>query len=130
MTEAIELTTKGGVTTGTGSKRAGGSPVVAASGNNASGWVKVTVAVPAGEHAFEWRYLRASEPPAGLVSHDDTVWIDDIVWPGGVTESFETASSLSDLGFNTDWVLNSCNANCEFNFGGEPVWGINTNPLR
>ena len=129
LTEAIELTTTGAVTAGTGSKRAGGSPVVAASGNNASGWVKVTVDVPVGEHAFEWRYLRASEPPSGLVTHDDTVWVDDITWPDGSIESFESASSLSDAGFNTEWVLNSCNANCDFNLGGEPVWGINTNPL-
>ncbi len=105
-----------------------GSPVVVASGNNASGWIKVTVPVSAGEHAYEWRYLR-SDLPDESPGIDDTVWIDDISWPDGSIEDFDSLSSFTGTDFTTAWVLNSCNAECEFNFGDEPVWGINTNPI-
>ncbi len=128
LTAAIERTTNGTVTMGGGSKRANGAPVIVASGNNASGWVKVTVPVEAGEHAYEWRLLRSDFPddPNGL--HDDTVWIDDITWSDGSLEDFETTSNFSSGDFTTDWVLNSCNAFCDFGGPDEPVWGINTNP--
>jgi subtilisin family serine protease len=109
----------GTVTTGLGSKRAGGSPVIFASGNNASGWVKVTVPVKAGKHAYEWRLLRSAFPQ-DFETDDDTVWLDDIVWPDSSSESFETG--IGD--FTTQWVLNSCNAECTENIGDEPVWDI------
>lgn len=127
LTEAIEKATNGTVTAGSGSKRANGSPVIVASGNNASGWVKVTVPVSAGEHAYEWRFLR-SDFPDSFFQGEDTVWIDDIQWPDGSNEGFESFSNFSTGNFSTDWVLNQCNAECTSNFGGEPVWGINTIP--
>lgn len=129
LTGAIERTTNGDVTVGIGSKRADGSPVIVASGNNASGWVKVTVPVTQGEHAYEWRYLRSEFPddPNGLF--DDTVWLDDIRWSDGSTESFETTANFSSGDFSSQWVLNSCNAQCTFGGTDEPTWGINTNPV-
>lgn len=120
LDSALTNVTAGTVTVGLGSKRANGSPVIFASGNNASGWVKVTVAVTAGEHAYEWRLLRSAFPEDYEVGDDDTAWLDDIVWPDGTTEGFE--SGLGD--FTTDWVLNSCDAVCTSNFGSEPVWDI------
>lgn len=130
LTTAIEKATSGTVTEGTGSRRVGGSPVVVSSGNNASGWVKVTATVDSGEHAYEWRYLRSDTPSTDVDGIDETVWLDDITWSDGVLEDFESTSSFTGSGeFNTDWVLNSCNAECTFNFGDEPVWGINTNSL-
>jgi len=121
LTQAIVRTTRGEVTEGTGS-------VVIASGNNASGWVKVTATVPPGEHAYEWRYLRSDAPDEDSTGIDNTVWIDDITWPNGDKEGFESLADFSSSDFTTDWVLNSCNSLCTFSFGDEPVWGINTNP--
>lgn len=135
LNAAIERTTNGTVTVGSGSKRDGtggngaGSPVVVSSGNNASGWVKVTVPVLAGEHAYEWRYLRSEFPDAPNGLFDDTVWLDDIRWSDGSTESFETTANFSSGDFSSEWVLNSCNAQCTFGGTDEPVWGINTNPV-
>jgi len=137
LTQAIERTTRGEVTVGTGSLRSGGSPVVAASGNSGSGWVRVSADVSAGEHAYEWRYLRTEDlnplNPFGVENPpliDETVWIDDIQWPGGAVEDFESLSNFSNTPFTTEWVLNQCNDICaaEGNLGLEPVWGINTNP--
>ena len=129
LTEAIERTTNGTVTVGDGSKRVNGSPVIVASGNNASGWVKVTVPVSAGEHAYEWRYLRTDNlsPEEGGI--EESVWIDDIQWPDGSDEGFESFNNFSSGDFSTDWVINQCNAVCasEGNLlPEEPVWGINT----
>ncbi|GAA6136476.1 hypothetical protein NBRC116583_02230 [Arenicella sp. 4NH20-0111] len=130
LSQAIERTTNGSVTVGTGSRRALGSPVVVSSGNNASGWVKVTAEVESGEHAYEWRYLRSDTPSTDIAGIDETVWLDDITWSDGTVENFESLNTLDGVsGFSTDWVLNSCNAECTFNFGDEPVWGINTNSL-
>ncbi len=136
---ALTKTTSGTVTAGLGSKRnddgrnglGAGSPVIFASGNDASGWVKVTVSVPtAGPHAYEWRLLRSQFPEffddlddleGGL--DDDTVWLDDITWPDQSKESFESSSGLSD--FTTAWELNSCNASCSADDAfAKPVWTI------
>lgn len=120
-----------------GSKRDGtngnglGSTVVFSSGNDASGWVKVTVPVSAGEHAYEWRLLRSATPDdfddeeLGGGIDNDTVWLDDIVWPDGSIEGFEPDTGGIDA-FTTQWILNSCNAECTENFGVEPVWDIET----
>jgi len=101
-----------------------GSPVIFASGNNASGWVKVTVPVPsAGEHAYEWRFLRSAFPENDL-NVDDAVWLDDIVFPDGSVEAFETGLG----GFTTQCALNNCESDCD----GEtisscPLWSVNSN---
>jgi len=128
LDEALTRVTSGDVTVGNGSKRSNGSTVVFASGNDASGWVKVTVPVDAGEHAYEWRLLRSAFPDDfdnenfGGGVEDDTVWLDDVIWSDGSTEDFESGIS----NFSTDWVLNSCDAICDVNFGAEPVWDIET----
>jgi len=123
LDSAMTRVTSGSVTVGLGSKRSGGSPVIFASGNDASGWVKVTVPVTAGEHAYEWRLLRSAFPE-DFDLDDDTVWLDDIVWPDNTSESFE--SGITD--FTTQWALNSCDADCASfgNLGEEPVWDIET----
>lgn len=107
-----------------------GSPVLFASGNNASGWIKVTVPVSAGEHAYEWRFLRSAFPdlfqpdPSGpAFAEEDSAWIDEITWPDGSVEGFE--GDLSD--FNNDIVLNSCNAECtSFLLPARPTWSTET----
>ncbi|MBL4673896.1 MAG: S8 family serine peptidase, partial [Arenicella sp.] len=119
LNSSLTKVTSGTVTVGLGSKRANGSPVIFASGNNASGWVKVTVPVTSGKHAYEWRLLRSAFPQ-DFETDDDTVWLDDIVWPDNSSEDFETG--MGD--FTTQWVLNSCDAECAENFGEEPVWDI------
>jgi len=131
---SLARVTSGTVTVGLGSKRDGmngsgvGSPVVFASGNSASGWVKVTVPVTAGEHAYEWRLLRSALPDDFDTQEggqdDDTVWLDDIVWPDNTNENFE--SGIAD--FTTQWELNRCDLECTENLGSEPVWDIETRP--
>ena len=121
LDSALTRVTSGTVTVGLGSKRTGGSPVIFASGNNAGGWLKVTVPVTAGKHAYEWRLLRSAFPEDFDID-DDTVWLDDIVWPDGTNESFE--SGIGD--FTTEWGLNSCDALCTTSFGEKPVWDIET----
>jgi len=91
-------------------KRPGlGSPTVFAAGNNASGWVKVTVPVSAGNHAFEWRFLRSDFPDdfesiPVEISDFDKVWLDDVTFPGGEIVDFE--SGLGD--FATSCEENTC----------------------
>ena len=103
-----------------------GSPVIFASGNNASGWTKVTVPVLAGEHAYEWRYLREDSIPfaSGI---EEIARIDDITLPGSIAAiGFENVTDLDQ--FTNDWTLNSCTENCML-FQGEteddfsqPMW--------
>jgi len=117
------------------SHRANGSPVIFASGNSASGWVKVTANVSAGEHAYEWRFLRTNFlgndtnfTPEFSIGDDDTAYLDDILFPDNVLESFE--SGLGDLTTQCDFTF--CTEDCtEFDRDDPlftcPVWGINTN---
>jgi len=108
-----------------------GSPVVFASGNQASGWVKVTVPVTgSGEHAFEWRFLRSGFPD-GTIDVDDAVWLDDIVFPDGSTEGFESGLG----GFTNDCSLNTCApifggvGDCDgVTLSSCPIWVENTDP--
>lgn len=108
-------------------KRAGrGSPVIFAAGNDASGWVKVTVPVTEGNHAYEWRYLRSDFPELFEdFTKDDSVWLDDIRFPDGSTEGFE--SGLGD--FTNQCGLDSCNGACiGATLSSCPKWQINTDP--
>jgi hypothetical protein len=132
---ALDRVTSGTVTVGVGSKRVAlGSPVVFASGNDASGWVKVTIPVTAGEHAYEWRYLRPADPDFNDNNEfvDQTAWLDDIVWPDGSVEGFESISTINEVSndFSSNWVLDSCNSECTFSTGTEPIWSIETDALR
>ncbi|UOG90783.1 MAG: S8 family serine peptidase [Candidatus Thiothrix sulfatifontis] len=64
-----------------------GTPVLFAAGNNASGWAKFTLSnLSAGEHTFEWVFLN----DAYLTQGDNSVWLDDIVWPDGETIDFDS----------------------------------------
>jgi len=76
-----------------GSKRRDkGTPVLFATGNSASGWAKFTLTgFPAGTYNFEWLFTKNGSVAAGY----DTMWLDDITWPGGSFEGFE--GSLSDF---------------------------------
>lgn len=106
-------------------KRAGkGTPVVFAAGNDASGWVKVTVPVDEGNHAFEWRYLRSDFPEFyDDFTEDDSVWLDDIRFPDGSVEAFEGA--LTD--FTNQCGLNACTAGCDGQaISSCPTWQFNT----
>lgn len=99
-----------------------GSPVLFAAGNSGSGWIKFTASVNAGEHAYEWRFLRSDFPELYDVSaEDDSAWIDKITFPDNTVEEFD-----SGLGsYKSGIALNSCNANCSSFFNpGRPMWGI------
>lgn len=107
-----------------------GSPLVFASGNSASGWVKITVPVTsAGEHAYEWRFLRTDDDLAfDDFTEDDSAWIDDISFPNGTIENFDSATSVASVvDFSTACALNRCSGIC---FTGDNVpcqtWEINT----
>lgn len=102
-----------------------GSSVLFASGNSASGWVKVTVPVSEGEHAYEWRFLRSAFPEDFDEFQElDSAWLDDITWSDGSTEGFESGFGPE---FTTDRVLNSCDAECTFfNLLGDPDWTIDS----
>ena len=129
LTTAIENATTGNVTVGNGSLRAGGSPVVVASGNNGSGWVKVTTAVTEGEHAYEWRYLRSAFPSLDTSGIDETVWLDDITWPNGTQEGFEAPTTFNSQNFTTEWTLNQCDDLCQGETGDQqPIWNIQADP--
>ena len=63
-----------------------GTPVLFASGNAASGWQKFTMSgLSAGSYDFEWRFSKDVSLSQGY----DTVWVDEISWPGGASEDFE-----------------------------------------
>jgi len=86
-----------------------GSPVVFATGNDASGWYKVEIPnIRAGEHTFEWRFARDS---AGFFEPNVKVWVDDIVWPGGTVENFESSTNLPN-DFVTGCLNNACSTLC------------------
>jgi len=119
LESALIRVTAGTVTVGLGSKRDGvgegaGSVVVFASGNQASGWVKVTASVSAGEHAYEWRFLRDGDPESlDTLNIDQAVWLDDITWPDGSFEGFESMSPDPFADFAQDCVLNTCDEACD-----------------
>lgn len=111
-----------------------GSPVVFASGNNATGWVKVTIPVTSGPHAYEWRHLRSDDPDFGFDNDlvDQTVWLDDINWPDGSTEDFSSISNFnaSSNEFSTASTANTCNAECDFTPAVQPLWNLETDASR
>ena len=101
-----------------------GSPVLFASGNQASGWVRVSIVVPAGEHAYEWRFLRDGDFD-NMLPTGDQAWLDEIRWPDGSTEDFEGSASLSARGFNVGNLAAgaACIAACPNGFiSGNAAW--------
>ena len=134
LENAIDDVVAGSIMDGTSnvSKRPNkGSPVIFSAGNSAAGWYKVTVdGIPAGEHEFEWRFTRSAfyDPFQSL---SDTVWIDNIEWPGGDVEDFEGAG-FDD--FKTGSDINQCtliSGLCELdNTGSDSIWQLNNDPTR
>lgn len=118
------------------SKRAGlGSPVIFSAGNNASGWVRVTVPVAEGEHDYEWRFLRTLDISGGAANNqalDDSAWLDDINFPDGSMEQFETGIPQGPDQFRLGCEINECNDECAgiSLLAGEQcrLWEINTDP--
>jgi hypothetical protein len=68
-----------------------GSPTLVATANSASGYIQYTLSgFPAGTFTIQWDYIKDVSIDAGF----DTVWIDNVTFPDGTTEDFETCSSL------------------------------------
>ncbi|TGO03291.1 hypothetical protein PN36_09445 [Candidatus Thiomargarita nelsonii] len=66
-----------------------GTPVLFATGNSASGWKRFTLSgFPAGTYTFSWQFLKDWSISQGY----DTIWLDNITWPGGDTTDFESDS--------------------------------------
>ena len=84
-----------------------GTPVLFATGNSASGWVKYTLSgFPGGTYDFEWRFDKDGSVSEGY----DTVWLDDIGWPGGASEDFEAETlgavpSAFTSGGSANWTV-------------------------
>ena len=128
ITDVIEGdVTSGGVNV---SKRSGGSPVIFSSGNSAAGWVKVTAQVSAGEHAYEWRFLRGiSDPTTRLDSVTNSAYVDDLIFPGQSVEGFEQGlpnEFTTECSASANNCINGCTNNEPVNFC--PVWQVNTDP--
>lgn len=68
-----------------------GSPVFFATGNFASGYKPFTLpGIPAGTWTFTWTFTKDSSVSAGL----DGAWLDNVIFPDGTRETFESCSSL------------------------------------
>ncbi len=106
-----------------------GSPVLFASGNSASGWVRISVPVGVGEKAYEWRFLRSAFPDDFDVSaEDNSAWLDEIRFPGGQTEGFEGTLGAFQSGIALN---NRCDAECtSFINPARPTWAIETDAER
>jgi subtilisin family serine protease len=66
-----------------------GAPVLFATGNSASGWKRFTLSgFPAGTFTFSWQFAKNGSISQGY----DTIWLDNITWPGGETTDFESDS--------------------------------------
>ncbi|MBX2823873.1 MAG: S8 family serine peptidase, partial [Gammaproteobacteria bacterium] len=106
-----------------------GSPVLFASGNSASGWVRISVPVGVGEKAYEWRFLRSAFPDDFDVSaEDNSAWLDEIRFPGGQAEGFEDTLGAFQSGIALN---NRCDAECtSFINPARSTWAIETDPER
>ncbi|EDN71164.1 peptidase S8 and S53, subtilisin, kexin, sedolisin [Beggiatoa sp. PS] len=87
INNAIEDAVKGNIS---GSLRGNlGTPMVFASGNDASGWKKYQISgFPAGTYSFRWKFSKDVSISSGY----DTVWLDDITLPGGTLLNFESST--------------------------------------
>ena len=100
-----------------------GAPVLFASGNDASGWQKFTLnGFPAGTYNFTWRFLKDEITASGY----DTVWLDNITWPGGAITDFETDTVATiPNGFTS-----SGDANWQVVSDGTHAWGASGNSVK
>ncbi len=63
-----------------------GCPVFASSGNDASGYFQFAISnLTAGTHTFRFEYYKDAITSQG----EDTVWLDDVAFPGAGVERFE-----------------------------------------
>ncbi len=63
-----------------------GCPIFASSGNGASAWTTQTIPnLKAGSHVFRFEFTRNATGGGG----ENTVWLDDVTFPGGQREDFE-----------------------------------------
>lgn len=68
-----------------------GSPVLVSNGNSASAYMRFTLSgFPAGDFTISWDFRKDDVGAAGF----DTAWIDNVTFPDGTTEDFETCTSL------------------------------------
>ena len=104
-----------------------GSVVIFPSGNSASGWVKVTARVSAGEHAYEWRFLRGiASPSSRLPGVSNSAYIDDLILPGQSLEGFEQglpSEFTTECSASANNCINGCMNNEPVNYC--PVWQAN-----
>ncbi len=87
---STEITTaiQGAVANGRGGL---GSPTLVSTANSASGFIRFTLqGFPAGTFTISWDYVKDPSVSAGF----DTAWIDNVTFPDGTTEDFETCTSL------------------------------------
>lgn len=88
-----------------------GCPIFASSGNGASAWTAQTIPnLKAGSHVFRFEFTRNATGGGG----ENTVWLDDVTFPGGQREDFE-GSSFPPSGWTT---------------GGNVGWSSSTRPDR
>ena len=85
---AISTAIQGAVANGRGGL---GSPTLISTANSASGFIRFTLqGFPAGTFTIAWDYIKDVSVDAGF----DTAWIDNVTFPDGSTEDFETCTSL------------------------------------
>ncbi len=88
-----------------------GSPVIFASGNSASGWIKITsntVVTANTPHTFTWVFAKDSSDITGIGY--DTAWFDHISWPdGSITDFNDDDVGVIPSGFtgfgNANWKV-------------------------
>ena len=122
---STEITTaiQGAVANGRGGL---GSPTLVSTANSASGFIKFTLTgFPAGTFTISWDYVKDVSVDSGF----DTAWIDDVTFPDGSTEDFETCTSLptgwSSSG-DADWTAVSDGTRASSAWGGHCSIGAGT----
>ncbi len=81
-----------------------GAPTFFSNGNFATGYVTFTLTgFPTGTYTFTWTYHKDSSASAGF----DTAWLDNVIFPDGAVQDFETCSALPTgwtSSGNASWV--------------------------
>ncbi len=87
INSAIEDVVKGKIE---GARRGNkGTALIFASGNSAGGWYRYTVSgFTPDTYTFHWKFTKDQNVTQGY----DTVWLDEITWPGGTTTDFENST--------------------------------------
>lgn len=99
-----------------------GAPTLFANGNSATGFQNLSlglVAFGAGTYTIEFGFSKDGSASAGL----DKVWVDNVGFPDGTIETFESCTSLpagwtnpgDDAG---DWTMNQAEERASSTYGG------------